>query len=110
MSSIDSVKIGARIRSLRKELKKTQYSFADLLYISPSYLALIESGKRAPTLDVLVQVTKICNVSMDFLLLGESSEEFNSLHQKLQLLIDKYSPQKVENALKLAEYYLSLET
>ena len=107
--SINSVEIGARIRGLRKELQKTQYLFADLLYISPSYLALIESGKRAPTLEVLMQVSKICNVSIDFLLFGKASNEFNSLHQKLQTLIDSYSDVQVAKALKLPEFYLQLE-
>lgn len=107
--SIDPIEIGSRIRGLRKSLDKPQYIFADLLYISPSYLALIESGKRAPTLDVLVQVSKICNVSIDFLLFGKTSGDFNDLHQKLQTLIDSYSDAQVQKALQLAEFYLQME-
>ena len=40
--------LGERIRKLRFKRNKTQSYFADMLYISPSYLALIESGKRVP--------------------------------------------------------------
>lgn len=36
--SIDSIKIGARIRKLRKKQGKTQSYYADLLYISPSII------------------------------------------------------------------------
>lgn len=108
--SIDSAEIGTRIKRLRKEAQKPQYQFADLLYISPSYLALIESGKRAPTLDVLVQVSKICNVSIDYLLFGESSDDYNDLHQKLQTLMDSYPDAQVQKALELAEFYLQLES
>lgn len=108
--AINPTEIGARIRLLRKGLQKTQYSFADLLYISPSYLALIESGKRAPTLEVLAQVSKICNVSVDYLIFGDSSPEFDDLHQKLQSLIDTHPPRRVKQALQLAEYYLNMET
>lgn len=108
--SIDSAEIGTRIKRLRKEAQKPQYQFADLLYISPSYLALIESGKRAPTLDVLVQVSKICNVSIDYLLFGESSDDYNDLHQKLQTLMDSYPDAQVQKALELSEFYLQLES
>ena len=46
--------LGERIRKLRFKRNKTQSYFADMLYISPSYLALIESGKRVPNLDLLI--------------------------------------------------------
>ncbi len=48
---------------------KTQAYFADILYISPSYLALIEAGKRVPNLDVLVHIAEITDVSIDYLIL-----------------------------------------
>ena len=43
---LDPQKLGERIRSLRLKMNKNQSYFADMLYISSSYLALIESGKR----------------------------------------------------------------
>lgn len=101
--------IGSRIRSLRRKMQKPQYYFADMLYISPSYLALIESGKRTPTLEILVQVSKLCNVSIDYLVSGESSSDYTTQHQDLQRLIDKYGSEKASKALKLAEFYLDLE-
>ena len=43
--NIDAQARGERIRKLRLKKNKTQAYFADILYISPSYLALIEAGK-----------------------------------------------------------------
>lgn len=43
--NIDAQALGERIRKLRLKKNKTQAYFADILYISSSYLALIEAGK-----------------------------------------------------------------
>ena len=111
MSNIStrSLEIGERIRPLRKKHKKTQQYFADMLYISPSYLALIEAGKRTPTLEVIIQIAKLCDTSVDYLLFGKKSHEHDELHQKLQRLLDHYPEDQVNKALRLAEYYLQLE-
>lgn len=107
--SIDLKEMGRRIKSLRLKQRKTQEYFADMLYISPSYLALIENGKRTATIDVLAQIAKTCDVSIDYLLFGKSSFDYDSSHQKLQRLLDTYPPGQIEKALNLAEYYLTLE-
>jgi len=108
--SINLLEMGQRIKALRTKQRKTQEYFADILYISPSYLALIENGKRTATIDVLAQVAKTCDVDMDYLLFGKPSEYYDHAHQKLQRLIDSYSKDRVEKALALAEYYLVMET
>jgi transcriptional regulator with XRE-family HTH domain len=107
--SINLSELGYRVKTLRLKQHKTQEYFADLLYISPSYLALIENGKRTPTIDVLALIAKVCDVSMDYLLFGEPSYSFDENHQRLQRLIETYPNEKIEKALSLAEYYLSLE-
>ena len=48
--------LGERIRALRFKYNITQAYFADMLYISPSYLALIESVKRVSNLDLLIHI------------------------------------------------------
>ena len=106
--SVNSIEIGNRIRSIRKKQKKTQSYYADLLYISPSYLALIESGKRTPTIEILAQISKMSDVSVDYLLFGDSSTILEQNEKTFKRLQEDYSPEKVEKALKLAEYYLTL--
>ena len=69
--NIDAQALGERIRKLRLKKNKTQAYFADILYISPSYLALIEAGKRVPNLDVLVHIAEITDVSIDYLVFGD---------------------------------------
>lgn len=68
-NSVNLIEMGERIKRLRLKQNKTQKYFADMIYISPSYLALIEQGKRTVSIDVLSQISKVCDVSTDYLLL-----------------------------------------
>lgn len=106
--NIDAKALGERIRKLRLKRNKTQAYFADILYISPSYLALIEAGKRVPNLDVLVHISEITDVSLDYLIFGDDSNS-DSLQLTFNRLNKSYPKPNVEKALKLAEYYLKLE-
>lgn len=109
-NSIVLPEIGARIRALRKASNKTQTYFADLLYISPSYLALIESGKRAPSIEILALISNICDVSVDYILFGKEDDIENTNAKTFQRITSVYSPRDIEKALKLVEYYLSMES
>jgi predicted transcriptional regulator/DNA-binding XRE family transcriptional regulator len=60
---------GAKIRTLRKEQKLTQSALADAVGISPSYLNLIENGKRAVGGKVLAKIAES---------LGKTRETLNS--------------------------------
>lgn len=106
--NIDAKELGNRIRSLRIKKNKTQAYFADMLYISPSYLALIESGKRVPNLDVLVHISELTDVSLDFLIFGNDPAQ-DSLQMTFNRLKKLYPPEQLKQALKIAEYYLQIQ-
>lgn len=106
--SINLLEMGKRIKALRLKQNKTQSYFADILYISPSYLALIESGKRTATIDVLAQISKVCNVSTDYLLFGTPIPPENVNQKTFQQLVDVYPPNEIDKSLRLAKYYLEL--
>lgn len=108
-NSVNLIEMGMRIKLLRNKQKKTQKYFADMLYISPSYLALIEQGKRTITIDVLAQIAKVCDVSTDYLLFGNNSDTATQNLKTFQRLTDSYSPEKIQKALKLSEFFLSME-
>ena len=68
--TVNPAAIGERIRRLRLKQNKTQSYWADMLFISPSYLSLIEDGKRIPKLEVLIQLARVGQVSLDYLVFG----------------------------------------
>lgn len=60
--------VANRLKKLRKEAGLTQKQLADKLNISPSTVAMYESGKRTPDPKVVVTIAEFFNVSTDYLL------------------------------------------
>lgn len=104
---INPIDIGKRVRQLRLKQNKTQCYYADMLYISPSYLALIESGKRLPTIEVLIHISKVADVTLDYLVYGDDTN-MDSIQKTFDRLRATYSDNDIKNALRLTEYYLEL--
>ena len=104
---INPKELGERIRKLRFKRNKTQSYFADMLYISPSYLALIESGKRVPNLDLLIHIAKFTDVTLDYLVFGDDPN-CDPLQMTFNRLNDSYENRQLERAMKLAEFYLEM--
>lgn len=105
---INAKEIGARIRELRQSKNKTQTFFADMVYITPSYLSLIEDGQRVPNIEVLAQIARVTDVSLDYLIYGTPSDTSQN-HFTYVRLSEDYSEEKMAKALRLAEYYLELD-
>lgn len=79
---------GHIIRTLRKQRKMTQTDLANLLgFNSPSSVAMLEKEVREPSYDVLLKLSDIFNVSIDYLL-GKTVEEHPGELDKLAQDID----------------------
>lgn len=103
---IDLEGLGNRIKELRHSLNYTQEIFSSKIHISTSYLALIETGKRTASIDVLAQIACEYHVSIDYLLFG-NKEPLQQQNQRLfQSLCIQFSEQEIASALTLAEFYL----
>lgn len=57
-----------RLRGIRMKRKITQQSMADLLNISLNAYQKYEQSERSPSLDCLVRIADILDVSLDYLL------------------------------------------
>lgn len=67
-----AVNAGSRIKILRGAL--TQASFAEKLGISQNYLSQIETGSVKPSIEVLFAIKRLCDVSIDHILVGEEAQ------------------------------------
>ncbi len=65
--------IGRRVKALRLNLRITQTALAGRLNVKPSAISQVESGKIRPSLDTLILLTKICDVSLHWLITGQGS-------------------------------------
>ena len=84
--SLRNAAVGQRLRELRRDRALSQADFARRLGISPSYLNLIEKGRRAVQLPLLWKALELLNVEPEPFLdsLGEQPVE-----QSLALLLDE---------------------
>ena len=83
--SYNTKKSGARIQQLHARNGYTQEEFAKMLNIDRSNLSRIESGKRGCSLDLLVQLSDLFDVSLDDLVLGENKPDTLSVGEKRHL-------------------------
>lgn len=65
-----------RLKLARRRKKLTQRQLAALINLSPSTIALYETGKREPDLDTLRKLADVLDCSTDYLLGRTDSENF----------------------------------
>jgi transcriptional regulator with XRE-family HTH domain len=70
MSTDIRVRLGNRVRAMRKERGWTQVEMAEMLGIDRSYLSEIETGKKDPSLRVLKTIADGFELSLSQLLKG----------------------------------------
>lgn len=94
--------IGCRIRNERENLNLSREKFAELLEISPYYLGQIERGDRRMSLEILIRITSILHVPVDYILFGIVEHIDGFLHNSEYLALEScndYNPTK-NNDLK----------
>lgn len=64
--------LGNRIACLRTELGWSQAELARRLGISPSAVGMYEQGRREPSLDILMDMSRVFAVSTEFLITGHT--------------------------------------
>lgn len=101
--------IGARVKKHRKGLQMSLNDVAVQTGISPSYVALIEKGKRKPPIDLLTKIGSMAGVSVDYLIFGESAVRGDENQVTLRRLENNYSDEEIKNGLKIMEYSLDLQ-
>ena len=63
------------LKAIRKERDLNQQKVAMDLKVSREALSYYENGKREPSLDLLIQMSKYFNVSIDYLITGEDFQK-----------------------------------
>lgn len=85
---------GDRIRRLRMNAGYTQEKMAEELNVDRSFYGRIETGKKGCSIDLLVQLSQMFDVSLDYLILGRCSADVTNsadrtqVKESIQRLID----------------------
>lgn len=70
MENLNYREIGKKIQNKRKELKITQEKLSEIIDVSPSYISEIERGSSICSLSTIVNIAKILDLSLDYLVFG----------------------------------------
>jgi len=63
---------GTRLRKLRQACGKTQEELCEEIGVSDTHYRKIEAGTRTGSLELIVEMAEYFDVSLDYLLLGET--------------------------------------
>lgn len=70
--------LGTRIAELRRQAGLSQRELAAVLAVSTSAIGMYEQGRREPSADRLVALSRLFHVSTDYLLTGQSGQWLQS--------------------------------
>ena len=98
---MDKEKIGAFLCNLRKNNNMTQEDIAKKLFTSRENVSKWERGINMPTPDTLLELSKIYNVSVNEILVGErKSKENSNKVDNISLEVLKESHKKIKRIIK----------
>lgn len=88
--------LGDRIAVLRKNYGLSQGELAKRLHISPSAIGMYEQGRREPSLDMLVALSREFGVTLDYLVSGkpETVRDITALYSLLEDKMQKSAPRE----------------
>lgn len=96
-----SEEFGERLKKCLKEAGYTQLKATEELQLSKNAILNYTKG-RIPEANILHALSKLCNVSMEYLLTGKSN--FDKLTEKEINLLEKYNLLDHENKIKVEGY------
>lgn len=76
-----------KLITLRKKNKLSQEQLAEKLNVSPSAIGMWEQGRRQPDNETIREIAQLFNVSTDYLLDNEVSQEFKEQSEENQELL-----------------------
>lgn len=78
-----------KLKELRKKKGYYQKDLAKILNVSPSTIAMYETGKTQPSPEILSSMSVLFNVSIDYLLDNEGNKTVVKNNEMLQEIADK---------------------
>lgn len=97
--------LGTNIRNRRKEKNYTLEQLAEKLDVSTTFIGQIERAKGKPSLETLVKIANVLEISPDSLLFGDLNAQSGNNHftKKIVELTENFSPKDKELLLKNIE-------
>ena len=97
--------LGKRIRLLRRQRHLSQLALAEMIDKSPTYISLVENGRKGPGLETLIDIANALKVTMDVLLAEYLEQSAVAVGSELAVILEDCSDYEkrviVESAVSL---------
>lgn len=103
------VEAARRIRKRWKELGLTSAEVADKIGRANHYYGDIERGTCGMSIDTLIELTEILEISSDYILFGKKTGNEISNAARACRILRQWDEGKQERAVDLMKYYLELD-
>lgn len=109
------MKLGEKIKEIRKSRNISQEALASLLKVNRNYLSRIETGKSDPTSTILKNIAEIFNIDLNTLLevntdILENKEKLNYIIEGCKSLHEKDLDFLVRIITVMKEEYVKINT
>ncbi len=91
--------MGKRLSAYRKELHLTQEKVSEMLDISLKHYSELERGITGISVDLLIDISKTLNVSLDYLLIGDESNV--TLSPMIQEKYNSFTPAQQRKIMEI---------
>lgn len=91
------------IRNERKNKRITQEELAEMLEVSPTHVKHIESGHRKPSIEILFELAKILNISLDEVVFPKNRTPNDATRGKIECLLDVSDESSLQFILSVLE-------
>ena len=107
----DIAAIGNRVKQVRKYLQIQQKDMAQKLGITNAHLSDIEKGKASPSIELLMKITNLYDMSLEYLFFGRGNmlySDENSAAEKFTFDASVTSTKKLIWMLNKSDYFSAL--
>lgn len=109
-----NILIGSKIAKLRKEHNMTQEQLAEKLDISIKHCSAVERGLSSLSLEKLIDVSNLFDISLDYLVKGDLNSDYTSnnrltvLPPSITSILDSNNKHEVDLLLEYLRFYTKI--
>lgn len=106
----DYEKIGKRIKQYRTERGISQEELSEIININYRHISNIETGRRYPSLEIIVAIANAFEISADDLLVDTLNRSSSSVGKELHAILQDCNPYQKEMLIRILKFVKELFT